>query len=215
MSRRWIQILCVQEIGLTGNDCKDIGDGCVLVYSGGRNGVGIVLNSEMKSKLTHVIRVSDRVMSVKLQLDDMKVNVVCAYAPQNEEKEAFWRQVKRLVKGIPWYERIFFGGDLNGEVGCGNSEATERIRGIWGFGTENNEGKKVMDFALATDLAIVNTYFTKDENKLITYKSENRSRQSDFILCRRQHLREMRNAKVIPGESLDGQHKILLVDSNF
>jgi hypothetical protein len=62
---------------------------------------------------------------------------------------------------IPNEERIFFAADLNGHIERRNTGITERIRGIWGVGEGNEEGDRVIDFALATDLAILNTFFKK------------------------------------------------------
>ncbi|KAI5725012.1 hypothetical protein M8J77_010024 [Diaphorina citri] len=201
-----------------GNKSRELGDGCKLLYSSsadnrGRNGVGIVLDKDMKAKVIQVNRVSDRVLSIKLELEGMDLNIVSAYAPQvgcdDDEKDAFWEEIEREISSIPSNERIFFGGDLNGHIGCGNTEITEQIRGIWGIGSLNQEGERVMDFALGTDLAILNTYFQKDENKLITYKSGNRSSQIDFILCRRQHVKEIKDCKVLSLKTVAAQHKLL------
>jgi hypothetical protein len=80
-------------------------------------------------------------------------------------------------------------------------ETTERIRGIWGLESQNEEGEKILDFALGSDMAIINTFFKKEDGMLVTYKSGERTSQIDFILCRRQHLKEVRNCKIINGES--------------
>lgn len=223
MARRRIQILCVQETRWKGNKAKELGDGFKLFYSGnnnnGRNGVGIVLDNELKKKVMCVNRRSDRVMSMKLQLDDIELNILSTYAPQvgceDEEKEAFWREVEEEVSNIPNDERIFLAGDLNGHIGSGNTEVTERIRGIWGVGNRNEEGDRITDFALATDMAILNTFFKKEEKQLITYKSGDKCSQIDFILARRQHLKEVRNCKTIKGESVASQHRVLVIDVTF
>jgi len=115
---------------------------------------------------------------------------------KNEEKEAFWREVEAKITRIPNDERIIFGGDLNEHIGTGNTKLTERIRGIWGIDTENVEGVNIVDFALATDLAILNTFFKKREDQLNIYRSVNKSSQIDFLLCRKEHLKEIKNCKV-------------------
>ncbi|KAI5707434.1 hypothetical protein M8J77_002507 [Diaphorina citri] len=141
MSRRRNQILYVHETRWKGNKAKELGDGYKLFYSGadgrGRNGVGIVLDSEMKTKVTSVNRRSDRVMSVKIQLDDIidiELNIISTYNPQvgcdDEEKDEFWREVEQEVMSIPNEERIFFGGDPNDHIGRGNREITERKRNL-------------------------------------------------------------------------------------
>lgn len=83
------------------------------------------------------------------------------------------------------------------------------------MGNNNEEGDRITDFALATDMAILNTFFKKEDNQLITYKSGDRCSQIDFILARRQHLKEVRNCKVINGESVAPQHKLLVIDTSF
>ncbi|KAI5739308.1 hypothetical protein M8J77_017609 [Diaphorina citri] len=137
---------------------------------------------------------------------------------EDEEKDVFWREVEEVVSSIPDDERIFLmAGDLNGHIGRGNTEVTARIRGVWGVGNSNEEGDRIKDFPLATDMAILNTFFKKEDNQLITYKSGDRicSHQIDFILPRRQHLKEVRNCKVINGESVAPQHKLLVIDTSF
>ena len=58
-----------------------------------------------------------------------------------------------LVQGIPESERIFIGGDLNGHVG--------KTSGGYGFRERNAAGEAILEFAMAYDLAIANTYFIK------------------------------------------------------
>ena len=44
------------------------------------------------------------------------------------------------------------------------------VAGEW-EGEKNEEGERVTDFAMAFDLSIVNTFFEKRPNHLVTYKS--------------------------------------------
>ena len=219
MERRKMGVLCVQETRWKGNKARELGGDCKLFYSGaderGRNGVGIVLSKEFKDSHMSVSRTNDRVMSVKLGICETVVNVICAYAPQvgceDEEKETFWRQMDQKLRAIPEGERVIVGGDLNGHVGI-SREAVERIHGGWGVGEKNEEGERVTDFAMAFDLSIVNTFFEKRPTHLVTYKSGGRQSQIDFLMCRRQQLNEVKNCKVINGESVAAQYKVLVLD---
>ena len=53
--------------------------------------MGIVLSKDLKEDLISVSKMSDRVMSIKLGVQETVVNIICAYAPQGgcteEEKE--------------------------------------------------------------------------------------------------------------------------------
>ena len=59
--------------------------GCKLLRSDTNvqewNGVGIVISTELKEDLISVSRKSDPVMSIELGLEEMVVNIMCAYAP--------------------------------------------------------------------------------------------------------------------------------------
>ena len=91
-------------------------------------------------------------------------------------------------------------------------EVIERIHGGWGVGEKNEEGERITDFAMAFHLSIVNTFFEKRPTHLVTYKSGGRQSQIDFLMCRRQQLNEVKNCKVINGESVAAQHRVLVLD---
>ena len=80
------------------------------------------------------------------------------------------------------------------------------------MGEKNEEGEMLTDFAMAFGLSIVNTFFEKRPNHLVTYKSGGRESQIDFLMCRRQQLNEVKNCKVINGESVAAQHRVLVLD---
>ena len=93
-------------------------------------------------------------------------------------------------------ERIILGGDLNGHVGR-NRNVIERIHGGWGVRERNEEGENVVDFAVAFDMAILNTFYKKKENQIWTYCSGGRKSQIDVLMCRRNNLKEIKNFKFI------------------
>ncbi|KAK3517536.1 hypothetical protein QTP70_012618 [Hemibagrus guttatus] len=60
------------------------------------------------------------------------------------------------------------------------------------------------------DMAVVNTYFQKREEHRVTYKSGGRRTQVDYILCRRGNLKEISDCKVVVGESVARQHRMVV-----
>ena len=49
-------------------------------------------------------------------------------------------------------------------------------------------------------------------NQYVTYNSGGRETQIDFLMCRRCHLKEVINCKVINGEAVAAQHSVLVID---
>ncbi|KAK3567931.1 hypothetical protein QTP86_027283, partial [Hemibagrus guttatus] len=216
MERRKVDILCVQETRWKGSKARSIGAGFKLIYYGvdsKRNGVGVVLKEEFVRNVLEVKRVSDRVMSLKLEIEGVMLNVVSGYAPQVgcelEEKERFWSELDEVMESIPTGERVVIGADFNGHVAEGNT-GDEEVMGKFGVKERNLEGQMVVDFAKRMDMGVVNTYFQKREEHRVTYKSGGRRTQVDYILCRRGNLKEISDCKVVVGESVARQHRVVV-----
>ena len=57
--------------------------------------------------------------------------------------------------------------------------------GGFGYGDRNPEGEDVLNFAIAYDLMIANTFFRKRQLQLVTFNNGQHSNQIDFVLTRR------------------------------
>ncbi|KAK3530280.1 hypothetical protein QTP86_022437 [Hemibagrus guttatus] len=57
---------------------------------------------------------------------------------------------------------------------------------------------------------LVNSYFQKREEHRVTYKSGGRRTPVDYILCRRGNLKEISDCKVVVGESVARQHRMVV-----
>ena len=96
-------------------------------------------------RAVEVKRTSDRLISMKLEVDGILINIVSAYAPQvgcdEEEKEAFWADLEEVevVGKIPRDERLVIVVDLNAHVGEGNTNDEEAM-GKHGFGRRKPGG---------------------------------------------------------------------------
>ena len=105
-----------------------------------RNGVRIIVK---KDYTNGVKRESDKVMSMKLEIEGVGIDIVSAYAPQvgcdMEENDEFWERVEEGLERLPKEERAIVEADFNGHIGEGN-RGDEEVIGKHGFGTRNTEG---------------------------------------------------------------------------
>ena len=141
------------------------------------------------------------------------MTVISAYAPQvgclREEEDKFWTDLDEVVESIPKEERLVIGADFNGHVGEGN-RGDENVMGRYGDKARNAEGQLLVDFATRMEMAVVNTYIKKREEHRVTYKSGGRSTQVDYIICRRAYLNDIGDCKVIAGDNIAKQHRLLV-----
>ena len=57
------------------------------------------------------------------------------------------------------------------------------------------KGEKIVQLAQAFDLSIVNTFYSKRREHPLTYKSGGKATVIDYIMVRRDNLRELKNYK--------------------
>ena len=177
----------------------------------------------LTESVLEVKRISDRLLAMKLEVKGSILNIEIAYATQvnnsMEEKIDFWEDLYGLIESVSKQDRIVLGADLNGHVGEGNI-GDEEIMVRYGAGTRYKEGSMVVDFAKKMDLEIVNTYFKKNDEHRVTYKSGEKSTQVDYVMCRRRNLKAMCDCKVIVNECVAKHHRmvvckmVLMVEKN-
>ena len=108
-------------------------------------------------------------------------------------------------------EQLFVCGDWNGHIGS-QSTGFEEVHGGQAIGKRNTEGKRVLEFAFANGLVVGNTWFKKKPEHLVTYQSRNAATHIDFILYRRSFRKHVPKVKVILGEEIASQHRLLVGD---
>ena len=97
-----------------------------------------------------------------------------------------------VIQDVAWSEKLFIGGDFNGHIGAevGGYDTTH---GRFGYGERNNGGISVLDFAVAYELVVVNSFFKKKEDHLVTFKSGSLKNQIDYFLTKANNRRFCKN----------------------
>ncbi|XP_071688796.1 uncharacterized protein [Rutidosis leptorrhynchoides] len=212
-----VDILCVQETIWRGEEAVDIGD-YRLWFSGSRvarNGVGIFIGPLYKNNIVGVDRCSDRIMSVRVVIQEETYMVICTYAPHaglgDEEKSRFWESLDEVVRSCPVDHRLLIGGDLNGHIGT-VSDGYTGVHGGFGYGVRNEEGRSILEFAVAHYLVVANSFFRKTEAHLATFHSGGHSTQIDYLLLRKGDLRACKDCRALTTWTRFTQHRLLVKD---
>jgi hypothetical protein len=183
-----------------------------------KNEVCIVLDKSLKDGVVDIKRQGDMIILVKLLIGVLVFNVISDYTPQiclNEStNRQFWEQLDALISSVPISEKLFIRGKLNRHVGS-TRVGFDAVHGGFGYGSRNQEEYGILNFALAYDLFVTNTLFRKRISHLVPFSSGQHCSQIDFIITRREHRHACLDCKMIPGECVVPQHKLLVAEFRF
>ena len=103
------------------------------------------------------------------------INIFCVYAAPSglpaEKKDHFcYKQLLSIFMTINNTEIVIVARDFNGHVGQA-SHGFGWYHGSNGYGIQNAEGTRILNFSAATNLAVTNTFYTKRTTLLVTYSS--------------------------------------------
>ena len=181
----------------------------------GQGGAGFLLAEKWVDKVFDVLRISDRIILIRLVIGKVVFTFLSVYAPQaglqEAEKDQFYDQLQSVMARIPASEVLIPLGDWNGHVGADSNGFKEvhhgKVFSVW-----NVEGERLLEFALANVLVVGNTCFRKRVSHLVTYSSSNHSTQIDYIRYRKSFRKAVNDVKVIPTEECVKQHNLFICD---
>ena len=143
LSRRKVDLCCVQETRYLGGHCRIITgkDSRYKLFWSGNNkgtaGVGVFVAKKWIEKVFEVKRVSDRIILVKIIVGQQVLCLLSVYAPQcglsDSVKDLFYDQLRAVTAMIPASEFLIPCGDWNshvGSTGSGYKENSWRLR-VW------------------------------------------------------------------------------------
>lgn len=210
MKDRKMEILGLSEVKRKGNGMRRLQDGYILRYSGvgmdsrAKEGVGIITNERIETKVSGWEPINSRIMVVDLYLE---INLsLFSYTP-------------RLMTLTYWTKKnsMYNSADLNGRtgqnkrmaLGCMGKHGEER--------TLNESGRRVIEFCIGNQLLIGNSFFPHKKVHKITYEAEGSDAKSviDYFLYPQDIRNNIMDVKVIRGAELYTDHRLLVMDTRF
>lgn len=220
-----MQRLKINIMGLSETRWPNSGEismnGMKIYYSGNNdtyhwNGVTIIIDKITNQTVAIFMPISDRVMTIQLQTNQAKINIIQVYAPtadkSEDEVEQFYNEVEQAMDIAKPKDITIVMGDLNAKIGKGSEG--EYI-GEFGLGTRNKRGDRLAQFCQEKDLIITNTYYKLPKRRLYTWKSpaDNTNNivrnQIDFLLINKRYRNSIKAIKTYPGADIASDHNPL------
>ena len=191
LRKRMIDVCCLQEVRWRRQGARMLGMKVrryKLWWSGkGYGGMRVMMNEELCEKVVEVRRVCDRVMTLVIAEDVLRL--ICGYAPQSvrsfEEKQSY-DKLKCEWDMQSADDLVMCLGDFNGHVG-------RHINGFDGLhrgycvGHRNLEGRMLLEFCLENKLCVSNTWFKREEERKVTFRMGENETEIDFVLIKKEH----------------------------
>ncbi|ESN97383.1 hypothetical protein HELRODRAFT_178174 [Helobdella robusta] len=183
--------------------CRKIQNGPSMVLRFGALNVGSLTGRSME--IAEMLE-RRRIDICCLQETRWKLNGVCHVNSDKEKYKLFWNGQKTAKNGVG----IFVREPLAQAATLEKTDGFENVHGGFVYGEHNEDGNRILEFAESHGFCLLNTYFRKRLEHLITYKSGPSATQFDFFAVKQQHRRLFKNAKVIPGKSYIPRYALAL-----
>ena len=165
-----INILGISELKWTGMGVFNSDEHCIYYCrqeSLRINGVAMhsLLNKGVRNAVLGCNLKNDRMVSVHFQGKPISITVIQVYTPTSNPEEAevqwFCGDLQDLLELAPKKDVLFITGDWNAKVG---SQEIPGVTGKFGFGVQNEAGKKLTEFCQENALVIANTLFQQHKD---------------------------------------------------
>ena len=205
-------IIGISEMRRPGEKIQMLKSGHLLYNSGKEkkeNGVGFLINKHLQSNIEKFIATSDRVASVTLRISKRyRLTIIQVYAPTSvssqEELDNFYDDLYTTLNNNKTHYNIIM-GDFNAKIGQGNEDCV----GKFGYGERNERGDDLINFAVAHNFKIMNTFFQKNKNKRWTWRSPNHETRNeiDYILVDKHNI--VKNVDVLNQVNVGSDHRMV------
>ncbi|XP_050344603.1 uncharacterized protein LOC126769729 [Nymphalis io] len=227
LARYKIDIAAISETHLCGCGelCEPLG-GYTYYWSGrpdgerAGNGVGFAIRNKLARDLSDLPEaVNDRLMTLRKPIARNKyVHLFSAYAPTipsplpspDEDKEAFYQQLRLALDAVPRHDKIILLGDFNARVGT-DHDLWVGVLGKHGIGSCNDNGTRLLSLCAELDISITNTFF-RFSDKFRTSWMHPRSKHwhlLDYVIVRRKDLRDVLITRAMRGALDWTEHRLI------
>lgn len=216
MKRFRHDIIGISEVRWTGKGETPNGD---FLWSGEEKthtrGVGLLLGPKAKKALIGYNPVSSRIITARFDAVPWKMTVIHVYAPTSasseEDIEAFYSDIERVLSKIDKKDVIIMTGDWNAKIGKDN-DGWQEVMGRYGYGDRNERGERLLEFATAHDFYICNTRFEQKSNRKWTWASPDGIHKNmiDLILIQRRWKTSVINCRSFQSADISSDHSLVL-----
>jgi hypothetical protein len=175
-------------------------------------GVAIILNKRWVQGFQGFKRTSERLCSLDLKVAGRMLRFIVPYMPTTWHSDALvegmYSELSKICEEAKARGRVVtVGGDFNAVVGSRCHGESENVIGDHGLGERNERGQRLVDWATAENLMILNTKLRKPVDKQWTHQRGEHCRLIDYFLCEKRRWIEVRNLEATYDINVGTDHR--------
>ena len=216
MKRYRYDVIGISEVRWTGKGETTNGD---FIWSGESNthtkGVGMLLSGKARKALLSYNPINSRLITARFAATPFNITVINVYAPTSEasteDMEAFYDNLEQVVAKTSKKDILIITGDWNAKVGENNT-GWECVMGKYGYGTRNERGEQLLEFATSHNLFICNTAFQQKPSRKWTWESPDGIHKNmiDLILIQSRWKTSVINCRTFQGADISSDDSLVL-----
>ena len=195
-------------------------DDITFVYAGKEDGahergVAIALGPRAEKMLERYECVNERIVWCRLKGRYANIMVVQAYAPTEdkpvEDKDAFYGRLGEVVRSAKRHDILLLMGDFNAKVGQEDGTWRE-VMGVFGVGTRNDNGQRLLEFCAEHGLCVTNTTFNHRLEHKVTWTSPDGGTRNliDYVIVNRDRRTTVLDTRVYRGCKVPTDHMLVV-----
>jgi len=218
---KW-DVIGLAETRRRGESIKKLASGNILFTNGKKDkcqsGVGFLINKSLANNVVEFKSVSDRLAFIIIKINTkFSIKIVQVYAPttahEDEEVEEMYDELAEIVDNKTTHYTIVM-GDFNAKIGTRN-QGEEDVMGKFGFGTRNERGQRLIEFALGRNLYIANSKFKKNNKRKWTWRNPDGTikNEIDFIITTDKSI--IQDVSVVSKVNTGSDHRLVRCRISF
>ncbi|CAF1270699.1 unnamed protein product [Adineta ricciae] len=216
MKRYSYDVIGISEVRWTGKGETTNGD---FIWCGGDNthtkGVGMLLSTRARKALMGYNPINPRLITARFKATPFNLTIINVYAPTSDatenEIEIFYSDLEDAIGKTPKKDILILTGDWNAKVGDDNT-GWETAMGRYGYGTRNERGENLLEFATLHNLFICNTRFQQKPIHKWTWESPDGIHKNmiDLIIIQKRWKSSVVNCRTFQGADISSDHSLVL-----
>lgn len=216
-----LDITAVQETRWTGFG-KQSGKDFDIFYSGSQDrhefGTAFIVSKRLRKSVLDFQQINNRLCMLRVHGKKFNITLINVHAPTEEkeedEKDLFYEDLERAIAATPSFDMKIVLGDFNAQVG--KEPVFSPTIGKHSLHLKTNEnGERMIGFAVTRSLVVMSTIFTHKEKHKETWISPNGvATQIDHVLVSSKHFNVVKDVRSYRGPDINSDHFLVVTKIN-